>query len=608
MNVLLKLIPTLLLITWGTLLLGQRTPKNANEGDFFPNESLWFNTNGKVTFQEVKDKYCVVMVNDIRNLEGSYCAKALELLSTRFYALQFIHTLAPPVDYSVSRTDILRYIQQNNFHHPIGVLPDFSGFKTSTIQELPYFLVYDRNNQPIYQGSGINAFLEIEQLLQNFNTSNVSKEYSHYQITSSIKPTDWANPLIEFPTHIAPQHYGNGIYVNDVAHHRILGINRYGECETVDGASILPGYDDEQEGDIFFQHPSGITTDGELLYVADTYNNRIRQVNRNQMQAITINGNGRPDSLGLPTDVEFWKNRLYVLDGLRNQVRLVNIDKKTSTLFAQLPTKRIGMNRVYPLNLAAGKKVLYVTMSDGELWTIDKKGKVNLVSPPGNIRVNAVCEWKGGLAAVSAENNAIYLMKKNKWELLADGKDTQSMQLGIPPLNRPYDITVVNGELYISDTYNHCIRVIHSEKESTPHIFRLQLNDLLISEEQANTYGQLVVLDTVFVSQQTTAVKVQLDLQGYQIKSGGKNLLVMQETPEAVEILTPEIKTPELAFTVLPNKGLDAIYLECYLTLEHPDTPHFQIIKRSYLVFPLEYNPNAEQVQLITYKPDLLPH
>jgi sugar lactone lactonase YvrE len=586
---------------------GQRTT-TTKEGDYFPKETLWLNSNGNVSFQELKDKYVVVLVNDIRNLEGSYCAKALEILSAKHYETQFIHMLVTPTDAAISRTDILHYIQQHNYHHPIGILPDFKGFTTSAIQELPYFLVYDRSNTPIYQGAGINALLEIEQLVASLRTLSSSKSYSHYQVTSSIKPTDWANPLIELPTYIASQLYGNGIYVNDVSHHRILGINRYGECETVDGSSIMPGYDNEQEGDIFFQHAGGIATDGELLYVADTYNNRIRQVNRDKMQAITINGNGRLDSLALPTDIAFWKGKLYALDGLKNQVLLIHPDKKTSKLFAQLPNKKTGMNRIYPINLTAGKKLLYVAMSNGEVWTIDKKGRLKQLPAHGNVVFSAVCEWNGGLVAVSPSHNGVYFMKKNQWQLLTDGKDEESIRLGLPAFNRPYDLTVVNGELYVTDTYNHCIRVIHSPSEVTPHVFQLQLNLLLISDEPSHTYGQLVVMESIAVSNETTAFKVELDLEGYVIKPEGKNLVIMHESPEIGEVLTPEIKDNEFAFTVQPNTGHDAVYMECYLTLEHPSAPHHQIIKRAYLVFPIEPTPDAEAIQHIKYKPDLLPH
>jgi hypothetical protein len=202
----------------------------------------------------------------------------------------------------------------------------------------------------------------------------------------------------------------------------------------------------------------------------------------------------------------------------------------------------------------------------------------------------------------------VYFMKKNEWCVLTDGKDQESIRLGLPAFNRPYDLAMLNGELYVTDTYNHCIRVIHSSSETTPHVFQIQLNELLISDEPSHTYGQLVVMESIPVSNEITAFKVELDLQGYVIKAGGKNLVIMHESPEIGEILTPEIKENEFAFTVQPNTGHDAVYIECYLTLEHPSTPHHQIIKRAYLVFPIEPTPDTEAIQHLKYKPDLLPY
>jgi hypothetical protein len=50
------------------------------------------------------------------------------------------------------------------------------------------------------------------------------------------------------------------------------------------------------------------------------------------------------------------------------------------------------------------------------------------------------------------------------------------------------------------------------------------------------------------------------------------------------------------------------IYLEIYMTLEHPENKGLFLIKRAYLDIPIARQPGAETVQEQIYKPNLLPY
>lgn len=579
-------------------------------GDFFPQESVWFNSIGPINLSGLNNKYTVLMVSDFNCLECGYFAKTIESVTDQILPIQFIQVFIPYGNAPYSRSRINNFIQQNNYVHPIGILPDFSGFRNSDIKHVPYFIIYDQSDIPTYSREGMEGFESVLSHIEILKKtlSSGSNTYSNYKIVAHIPPSQWANPVIEAPTYLALEEYGNGFYVNDVAHHRILNLSRNGECQSVAGSSILPGFDDGQEGNIQFQNARGMTSYGGKLYVADTYNNRLRQVEYDKFLATTVIGDGSFDSLALPTDVEMWKRKLYVADGFYNQIRQVDGNKRTSTVFANLPSQHNGLTRTYPINLSSGKKALYVVMSDGEIISIDKKGKMKNVPNKENISFSSVAEWKGSIVACSPSNNGIYILKKEQWHLLTNGADSNSVNSGVSPLNRPFDLAVVANELYVTDSDNHLIRVIHSEKENVPHIFSLELSDMLISDEASHTFGQPVEMDTIFVDEDGVAVKVKIDIQGYQILEGGKNLLVMHDATQKGDLLNEQISSDEFGFTINPIKEEDALYLECYLTLENPSKPGVPVIKRAYLFFHLEPATSAEPIQELKYHPDLLPN
>lgn len=584
-----------------SLSFGQSSAK-----DYFPKQTLWFNSSEIVTFQSLKTKLVVVMISDMDCLECAYFAKQIELSTQQLPAVQLIEVFLPSSRGSYTRSEINNYIQKFGLKHPVAVVPDLSGFLNSSIGHAPSFILYDRSETPLFTLEGIVGFERVMDKITQLKDGGkeLKNQYSSFQIIPDIDPTYFANPVIELPTYITASDNSSNFYVNDQAHYRILEMSRRGECENIAGSSVLPGFDNDEEGSIRFLHPSGIVTHNGQLYVADTYNNRLRLAEPEKYRATTILGNGSIDSLALPTDIEVWKNKMYVCDGLYNQIRKVDLAKRTSTVFANLPSKYIRMSRVYPINLSSGRKYLYVVMSNGEVISLDKKGRQKTISTPENIRFTSVVEWQGGMVACSPDDNSIYFNKKGKWKLLTKGGENT----GTPSFNRPFDLAVIGGELYVTDSENHLIRIIHSVSDNTPQIYTMQLSERLISEESAHTYGQAVELDSIFISDKSVQVKVKLNLQGYEIVESELNYLVMHNSPAIGQLKKENITEDEFEFTVNPGQADDAVYIEFYITLEHPDRPGVPIIKRSYLYFPLEHFIEAEAEQEMNYTPDLLPH
>jgi len=95
------------------------------------------------------------------------------------------------------------------------------------------------------------------------------------------------------------------------------------------------GNKDGHIDEALFQHPLGVYASKNKIYVADTYNSAIREIDLNTNQVKTLVGktemNGicrlddpSCDSLGLyePSDVELFQNKLYITDTNNHLIRV----------------------------------------------------------------------------------------------------------------------------------------------------------------------------------------------------------------------------------------------------------------------------------------------
>lgn len=189
------------------------------------------------------------------------------------------------------------------------------------------------------------------------------------------------------PSEIGADASGEFLYVADSEGSAIrrVPIDPAGIVTTIAGTSELPrgqslfafGDVDAAEGEARFQHPLGVVNAGEHLYVADSYNHKIRRIELSSGNVTTWAGNGErgdstePLQLSEPAGLSMADGRLYVAD--TNNHRVLSIDvtsKKVSTLQIDgltppKPPKPSPVPDVAnaiqldPQRIAAGEKVVF---------------------------------------------------------------------------------------------------------------------------------------------------------------------------------------------------------------------------------------------------------
>jgi len=188
------------------------------------------------------------------------------------------------------------------------------------------------------------------------------------------------------PSAIAFDHEGN-LYVADTGNHAIRKIDKTGMVSTLAGDGIR-GDNDGIGRAARFNGPVGIAVDDAgIVWVADTYNDRIRRIGRDG-SVTTVAGGARPGNAdGIQTAASFdtpsalavsTDGTLYVADTGNNAIRKITPDGAVTTIAMPLEGERRPVLR-RPVSLALTRDgYLYIGASAG--------GRILQLTPEGEYR------------------------------------------------------------------------------------------------------------------------------------------------------------------------------------------------------------------------------
>ena len=150
---------------------------------------------------------------------------------------------------------------------------------------------------------------------------------------------------------------------------------------TLAGTGGSSGYKDNSTGTLAkFKNPKGITTDGTNLYVADASNHRIRQIVISTGAVTTLAGGGSGTStddtgttasFNSPQGITTDGTNLYVADSYNHKIRKIVIDNATVTTLAG--TGSSGSTDNTPGTSASFNEPLGITTDGTNLYVADTK-------------------------------------------------------------------------------------------------------------------------------------------------------------------------------------------------------------------------------------------
>jgi hypothetical protein len=306
--------------------------------------------------------------------------------------------------------------------------------------------------------------------------------------------------LIE-PFGIAFDKEGNG-YICEYKGQRLSKVTRDGFITPFAGTGTQGyGGDGAPAREAVFNDPHGLVIGkDQRLYVADTINHRIRQIDLKTGQISTIAGTGESGFSGdgadakkarfngvYGIDINRSADRIYVADLVNRRIRMVNLKTHIVSTIAGNGQSGIPADGadaaqsplVDPRAVAVDSKGnVYVLERRGNaLRVVDKEGKIRtLISPAAqktpprsgtierdlNGPKHLCVDHQDSVIIADAENHLIrrYRPKDGRTVIIAGTGEKGALLVGNDPLktqlNRPHGVFVDrSGVLYVTDSYNH---------------------------------------------------------------------------------------------------------------------------------------------------------
>ncbi len=358
---------------------------------------------------------------------------------------------SPKFDNEKDVDNIRSAVSRYNIRHPVLVDNNHVLWSTYGINAWPSFILIDTERNIIGKasGEGIRNALDREinkALERGKKAGTIAKK------KIEIILDQWEESLLSFPGKIDIDPVDKQLFISDSNHNRILRV----QLEQGSRGKILAVIGSGQEGlrdgsfeDATFNKPQGVVYRDKKIYVADTDNHAIREIDLENKTVSTIAGKG-----------------------VQGNVRQFSGD-----------AKRIALNS--PWDLALDEQYLYIAMAGNhQIWRMELKsgiienfagsGAENIVD--GKAYMAALAQPSGlaidgeKLYFADSEVSALRYVNLKMEEvrtlvgkgLFIFGRLNGDFENAL--LQHPLGLDVVGNKVYIADTYNHAIRVADLEK------------------------------------------------------------------------------------------------------------------------------------------------
>lgn len=486
----------------------------------FPSGLEWLNTKEPLKMQELRGKFvlldfwtyccinCIHIIPDLKKLEEKYDE---ELVVIGVHSAKF----STEKDSDNIRSAILRY----EIEHPVVNDKDFQIWRNYSARAWPTVVLVDPIGDIIGYKTGERIYDVIDRTISE-EMNNYADVLDRTPIEFELEKEKSANAVLRFPGKILAHEDSKRLFIADSNNNRIIVTDFDGAILDVIGAGSSGQTDGVFEEAEFF-HPQGIALDGENLYIADTENHLIRKADLTTRNVETIaglgyqsyndpSGDARNAGLNSPWDLTIHDNMLYIAMAGQHQLWAIDLATNNIRLHAGTGGENIVDKTLKRALLAQpsgitndGEKLYF---ADSEVSAIraadiDPDGDVNTIIGQGLFefgdidgdRLKARLQHPLGITLVDGMlyiadtyNNKIKRVNPNKQisqtyagsgdEGMEDGKRQNAT------FDEPGGISYANEKLYVADTNNHLIRIIDMNTDTVSTLELTNLEKLVRAE------------------------------------------------------------------------------------------------------------------------------
>ncbi|KAL8130547.1 hypothetical protein V2J09_019702 [Rumex salicifolius] len=436
----------------------------------FPSKLDWLNTAPLQFRRDLKGKvvvldfwtYCCIncmhVLPDLEFLEKKYKDKPFVVVGV--HSAKFDNEK----DLKAIRNAVLRY----NVTHPVVNDGDMNLWRELGVNSWPTCAVVGPNGRLLAQLSGEGHRKDLDDLvdaaLSFYGRKNMLDDSPlPISLEKDNDPRLLTSPL-KFPGKLAVDLVNNRLFISDSSHNRIVVTDLDGNFLLQVGSTGEDGLRDGNFDDVTFNRPQGLAYNAKknILYVADTENHALREIDFVSESVRTLAGNGTKGSdysgggkgntqlLNSPWDVCFHpvNEKVYIAMAGQHQIWEHDILDETTKVFS-------GDGYERNLNGSSSSTTSFAQPS-GMSLSPDLKEIYIADSESSSIRA---LDLKTGGSKLLAGGDPLFADNLFKY---GDHDGTGSEVL----LQHPLGVYCgQNGQVYIADSYNHKIKVLDPSKK-----------------------------------------------------------------------------------------------------------------------------------------------
>ncbi len=383
---------------------------------------------------------CMHILPDLAYLEHKYAAEPVMFIGV--HSAKFAN--------EASRETIRAAIQRYEIKHPVVIDDQMKIWRSYAARSWPTVVIIDARGYEVGRvaGEGNREIIDqtISQALQQGRTSGaLAKEPLTIRRDASVR----AATGLSFPGKVFADAETSRLFIADSNHNRIVIAELPDErgharlIKTVGSGEV--GMADGPADRASFNHPQGLCSGQGNLYVCDTENHLIRQVDLETFEVTTIVGTGK-------MTYDFAGGGMGIQQGINSPWDVV---REGSTLYVAMA----GQHQIWRIDLPVGFARAFAGT-----------GRENLVDGPTETSAFAqssgICVMGGKLYIADSEVSAIRcidMATERVSTILGEGLFTFGDEDGVHPkakLQHPLGVAAWGMALFVADTYNHKIKMV----------------------------------------------------------------------------------------------------------------------------------------------------
>lgn len=454
----------------------------------FTGASGWLNTEKPISIKDLRGQvvlldfwtYCCIncmhVFPDLKYLEDKYRGRPLVIIG--------VHS--GKFDEEKDAANIRAAVLRHNINHPVAVDNDYNIWNAYAVRGWPTLVLIDPKGYIVGEVSGEGHRVELDHAIATLLAQGAKAGTLAAPLHFRSERRNFKSGEMEFPGKVLADGAGKRLFISDTNHHRVLITSLDGKIADVIGSGAI-GLQDGSFTTAKFHQPQGLalSADGNTLFVADTENHALRQVDLSKKTVTTLAGTGvqshdnhpngpaKSTPLSSPWDIARVGHQLYIAMAGTHQIWVIDLNSKQVSVFAGdgIEGAREGpapdSSFAQPSGLATDGKTLYVASSEAStIQAIDLAsgsvrnlaGSADLFGFGNTDAIGSAARFQHPLGlALSPDGRTLFVADTFNHSIRQIDIRTGAVSTLARGFSEPGGLSLLGDDLYVADTNHHQI-------------------------------------------------------------------------------------------------------------------------------------------------------